>query len=127
KRSFPQGVYRLIKLLISPVKQKPDCSSPRGGIVYYLSHQITITKVELIPHPYFSGRVNQHVPKPQLLIQFPQKKNFNFGTCFFLVAIKPCRKNLGIVGNEDITLIKIIDDVLEHLMFDSPSRSMNHH
>src|SRR5690606_25878678 len=71
--SFTHAVQYGLEFLIITVEQEANRSTTRGGIVNYFSHQfVIISKIELIPYPYLTGRIYDNIPQTVRFVEFPE-------------------------------------------------------
>lgn len=119
---MPQDFQLGLEVVVASIMEKPDGPSTAGGIVHHFSHQdfvsLFVVEVEFVPHADLTGRVDQNVPKPGFLIQFPQQEDFDLGAGFFFLALHSGREDLGIVENEGIPVFKDVEDIFKILVFD---------
>ena len=88
QRSLAQAIQQLLKLIVFSVEQETQRPSTRGGIVDDFGNQtIVFPEIQFITDSDLSCRIHQNVPNPQIPIQFPQQKDFDFSTGFFLIPI----------------------------------------
>ena len=128
QRRLTQSVQCLLELVVRPVIQKTKGTSARSGIVNHLGyHRVIFTEIEFVADTDFAGRVYQHVPQAQLLIQLTQQKYLDTCTGFFLVAVQPGGKHLRIIKDKYILIIEIIQNILEHTVFDFARLSVQYH
>ena len=96
------------------VIEETERPAATGGIVYHLSHHRTVlVEEELIANTYLTGRLYQHIPKAQFLIEFPQEEDFNLGIRLLLRTIKAGRKHFRVVEDKSIPLAEIVHDITE--------------
>ena len=125
---FTQCIKSFFKLVMRAVIKETQGTATRSGIIDHLSHhRIVITEIELIADTDLTGRVYQHIPQTELFIQLAQQKNFDTCTGLFLITVQACRKHLRVIEDKHILIIKIIQDILKHLVFYLPRLTMEHH
>ena len=79
-------------------------------------------RIQLVTYTDLTGRVDQHIPQAQVLIQLPQQEHFDTCTRLFLVAIKAGWEHLGIIEDKHILVVEIVKDVFKVLaMLDIPA------
>ncbi len=96
------------------VIEETQCASTRGGIVDYLSHhRLIVAKVQLVAYTDLASRFHQNIPQLILRTKFPEQEHFDAGTGLFLIAIEKSREHHRIIVDKQVSLIKIIDDLLK--------------
>ena len=127
QRRFAQRIERLLELIVRTVVKETKRTPARSGVVDNLSHHgVVVTEVELIADTYFTGRVHQYIPQPELFVQLTQQEHFNTRTGLFLVAVQAGRENLGVVEDKHIFVIKIVQNILEHLVLNLTRLTVQH-
>ena len=109
------------------VIEEAKSTSTAGSIVDYLSHHLVdIIKEEFVSYTNLTGWFYEHIPESHLLIQLSEQEHLNLGIGLLLGTIESCREHLGVVEYKRISLIEIVDDVLElnKLAFDRISVSI---
>ena len=89
--------------------------------------QIVVAEVELVAHPNFAGRLHQHIPQAVAGAEVAKQKHFYFGTCFLLASIEPRRKNFGIVDNQHIVFVEILEHIFKDAVFDFAGIAVDNH
>ena len=118
QRSLAQSKELAFKLVVRTVVKEAQCASAAGGIVNHLGHHCSaFVEEQFVTNTYLACRLYQHVPQAHFFIQLAQQEHLNLGIGLFLCAIKACRKNLGIVENEGVALVKIVEHVTEVKIF----------
>ena len=96
------------------VVEESECTSSAGGVVDDLCHHRSVfLKEEFVANPYLSCWFHEHVPETLLLVEFPEQEYLNLCIGLLLSAIETCWKDLGVVKDEDIALVEIVDHVTE--------------
>ena len=96
------------------VVEESEGTSTAGGIVNDLSHHRTILlKEELITDTDLTGRLHEHVPQTQFLVEFTQQEHLDLGISLLLGTIQTGRKHLGIVEDKGIVLVEIVEHIAE--------------
>ena len=128
QRRFAECVESLLELIVRPVIKEPQCAASRCGIVYdFGHHRLVFAEIELVAYPYLPGRVYKHIPQTQLFIQFTQEENFYPRSGLFLIAEKPCRKHFGVIEDEYVLIVKIVEHILEYAVLYGMAFLMQHH
>ena len=118
---FAQGEELALELLVGTVVEEPQGAAAAGGVVDDLGyHGARVVEEELVADTYLAGRLYQHIPKPHLLVELAQQEDLNLGVGLLLGTVEAGRENLGIVEDEGIALIEIVEHVteIEVLAFD---------
>ena len=63
----------------------------------------------------------------EVLVQLTQQEHFNTGTRLFLIAVQTGRKDLGVIKDKHILIIKIVQDILKLDVLNLAGRFMHHH
>ena len=114
KWCLTQSKELALEHIVRTVIEEAQGAATAGGIVNHLCHHRSVVlKEELVADTDFAGGLHQHIPKAQLLIELTQKEHLNLGVGFFLGTIKTGGEHARIVEDEDVTLIKIVDDITE--------------
>ena len=125
---FAQREERLLELLVGAVEQEAQRAAARGGVVDHLGHQqVVVAEIEFVADADLARRVHQHVPQPQFAVQFAQQEDLDLGAGLLLVAVEARREDLGIVEDEQILFVEVLDDVLENAVFDGPFGAVDDH
>ena len=61
------------------------------------------------------------------MVQFTQQQHLDLGTRLFFFAIEAGGKHLGIVQHEDVAVLYIIHQVLEHAVLNGLGSAVQHH
>src|SRR5690606_13513216 len=86
ERGLPEFTEFSSKIRIGPIVEKTEGPAPGSGIVDHLGHKaLIVPKIKLVPDPDLPRGVHQNVPKPLLLVQFPEQKDLDAGPGLFLV------------------------------------------
>ena len=62
-----------------------------------------------------------------LLVEFSQQENLNLCSSLLLVAVELGRENLGIIKDERVMFIKVVDDVLESAVLNVARLAVKNH
>ena len=128
QRRFAHLEQRLLELLVRAVEQKTQRAAARSGVVDHFGHQkVVVAEVEFVADADLAGGIHQHVPEPQLAVEFAQQEDFDLGARFLLVAVQPGREDLRVVEDEDVLFAEVVDDVLENAVFDGSFRTVDDH
>ena len=124
-----KSIKRPLELLVGTVVKETKGTAAAGGVVDDLCHhRFVFAEIKFVADTYLAGRVDQHIPKAHLSIELAQQEDLYLGTSFLLVAVKACRKDLGVVEYEDILFVEVIDDIAEGIMmFNNTSLGMYDH
>ena len=110
------------------VVEEAQGASAAGGIVNHFGHDgIVFAEVQLVANTDFAGGVHEHIPEAEFLIKFAQEEHFDACVRLLLVAIEAGGKHFCVVEHEDVVLVEIVQDVLEHAMLYLAGFSMEHH
>ncbi len=127
QRRFAQRIKSLLELIVRTVVKEAKRTPARSGVVDNLRHHgVVIAEVELIADTYLTGRVHQYIPQPELFVQLAQQKHFNARTGLLLISVEAGGENLGIVEDEHILVIKIVQNILEHLVLNLTRLAVQH-
>ena len=66
------------------------------------------------------------IAQPELFVQLTQQEHFNTRTGLFLVTVQAGRENLGVVEDKHIFVIKIVQNILEHLVLNLTRLTVQH-
>ena len=129
QRSLAKRIQGGLELVVRPVVQETERTPARRRIVDdFCHHGIIFTEVQLVTYTDLTGRVDQHIPQAQVLIQLPQQEHFDTCTRLFLVAIKAGWEHLSIIEDKHILVVEIVKDVFKVLaMLDIPAFLVQHH
>ena len=112
----------------SVVEETKGAASACRVVDDFCHHRLVLAEIKLVADAYLAGRVNQDVPKAHLPVELAQQEDFYLGTCLLLVAIKACRKDLGVVEDKDIILVEVAEHVAKRVvMLDDAFLGMNDH
>ena len=98
-----------------------------GNKLYFGDGETMVAEIELVADADFAGRLNEHIPELVFSIEFAEQEHLDFGTRLFLVAIEARGKHLSVVVDKDVAIFKIVDDFLEHSMFNLAGGAVNDH
>ena len=127
-RCLSISVERLDELVVRTIKKESQRTSTRSSVVYHFGNQtLVIAEIEFVADADLAGRIDQHIPEADIGIEFSQQEHLDASTRLFLVAIKSGRENLGVVEQHEVLLIKIINEILEHLVFDVATLLVEYH
>ena len=79
-----------------------------------LTLQDTVTKSDLCTRTCFFSRLYKTLP--DIIFAAFQKQDLDQRSCLFLVTIKTCRDNLGIIDHKAVSRFEIIFDLTENVM-----------
>ena len=116
------------ELLMSSIKQESQSTSSRCGIVNHLGYKtVVLTEIEFVANSDLASRIDQHIPETCFSIQFSQQENLDARPCLLLVAVETSWKDLGIVEEHKVFLVKIVDELLEYLVLNLFAFLVEHH
>ena len=72
-------------------------------------------------------RIDQHVPQAQFAVQLAQQEDLDLGAGLLLVAVQTGREDLGVVEDEEVLFVEILDDILEDAVFDGAFGAVDDH
>jgi hypothetical protein len=111
---FAKGVKSFLEFLVWSVVEEAECSSSAGGVVDdFCHHGLVFSEVEFVSDSDFACGFDEYVPESELGVEFSQEEYFDFGSCLLLVAFEACGEDLGVVEDEDILVVEVIEDVVE--------------
>lgn len=117
-RSLSQRIQCFLELVVRAVIQETQGTSAGSSVVNHFGHHgIIVTKIKLVTDTDLTGRIYQHIPQAKFLIQLAQQKYLDTGTGLFLISIQTRRENFRIIKDKHIFIIKIVQDILEYLVF----------
>ena len=118
QRSLSQRIQCLLELVVRTFIEETQRTSTGSGVINHLGHHgIVLTKIKLVTDADLTGRIDQHIPQVKLLVQLAQQEYLDTGSGLFLISIQTCRENFRIIKDKHIFIIKIIQDILEDLVF----------
>ena len=82
-----------------------------------LTLQDTVTKSDLCTRTCFFSRLYKTLP--DIIFAAFQKQDLDQRSCLFLVTIKTCRDNLGIIDHKTVSLMQVIQYIGKMTMFDT--------
>ena len=128
QRGFAQGVEGLFEFIVVAVVEKSQGTSAAGRVVDDFGHDgLVFAEVKFVADTDFACGVYEYVPQAELLVEFAEQEDFDACVGLFLFPVEACGEDLGIVEHEDIVFVKVVQDVLEGLVFDFPGLAMEHH
>src|SRR5690606_26523229 len=128
KRGLSEFLQLLAEFFLAAFPEKTDRSSSAGSVIDYLCYKILlIAEVKFVAYANLSCGINDHIPKPVWLVQFPEQEDFNLRARFLLPPIHSGRENLSVVYHEYILVVEVILDVAEMLVFNLAGMTVNHH
>ena len=114
QRCLAQGEELAFELIVGTVVEEAQRTSAAGGVVYHLSHHRSVAiEEQLVADTYLTGRLYQHIPQAQLLVELAQQEHLNLGVGLLLGAVETGRKDGGIVEDEGIALVKVVHQIAE--------------
>ena len=126
--SFALLVERLLELVVVAVEQETQRTTARSGVVDHLSHQqVVIAEIELVTDTDFTCRIYQHVPQTLFAVELTQQEDLDLCSGLLLVAIEACGENFGIVEDEDVVRIEVLDYIFESSVFDRTGCAIDDH
>ena len=126
--SFALFVERLLELIVVAVEQETQRAAARGGVVDHLSHQqVVVAEIEFVTDTDFACRIYQHVPQTLFAVQLAQQEDFDLCSGLLLVAIEACGEYFGIVEDEDVVRIEVLDYIFESSVFDRAGCAIDDH
>ena len=88
ERGLAQVVQGFLELIVRPVIEEAECTSPGCGVVYHLcDHTVVVTEIELVADTYLAGRLYKDIPEFIVGVEFAQQEHLDAGACLFLVAV----------------------------------------
>ena len=121
-------VERFLELVVVAVVEEAERASAARGIVDYLCHDgVVLTEIQLVADADFAGRVYQHVPEAELLVQFAQEEHLDACPRLLLVAVESGGEDLRVVEDKNVVLVEEREDVLEHEVLEVSALAVEHH
>ena len=72
-------------------------------------------------------RIDDDIPDVLIVVELPEEEDLDLGVRFLLLAEKPRREDPGLVDDQAIPLLHIVDEVAEPLLFDCIERAVEDH
>ena len=128
QRGLAQTEKRLLELLVGAVEQETQRAAARSGVVDHLGNQqVVVAEVELVADADLARRIDQHVPQAQFAVQLAQQEDLDLGAGLLLVAVQTGREDLGVVEDEEVLFVEILDDILEDAVCDGAFGAVDDH
>ena len=103
-----------LELLMVAVVEEAQGAASAGRVVDDLGHhRAFVLEEQLVANANLAGRLHQHVPKAQLLVQLTQQEHLNLGIRLLLGTIETSREHLRVVEYESVALVEIVHQVAE--------------
>ena len=100
------------------VEEEADGAAAGGGVVDHFGYEGVVgAEVELVADADLAGGVDNDVPEAHVLVEFAEEEHLDACTGFFLLAVEEGGEDLGVVGDDDIVLFDIVDEVFENAVF----------
>ena len=128
QRRTTHGIQARNELLVVIVRQEAEGTSAAGSIIYHFSNDSGVfLKRQFITDTNLSRRFYLHIPIAVLVIQLTEQEYLNKRIGLLLTTPETSRKDLGIVENEQIALIKILYQFRHGFVLNIPCLAMEHH
>ena len=90
-------------------------------MIKYISGDILQSKDEYIAQGVAIGS------QAQFAVQLAQQEDLDLGAGLLLVAVQTGREDLGVVEDEEVLFVEILDDILEDAVFDGAFGAVDDH
>ena len=126
--SLTQSIEGFLELIVRSVIKETERTAAGSGVVYYFRyHRVVGTEIQLVADTDFTGRIYQHIPQTEFFVQLTQQEYFDTSSRLLLITIQTCREYLRIVEYKYVFIIKVVQNILEHLVFNLSSTTVQHH
>ena len=124
-RSLAKSEKVGFKLIVRAVVEESQSAASRSGVVDNLSHhRVVESEIELVADADFACRLHEHVPQLVLFIQLTQQEHLDFGTGLFLVAVEASREHLGVIEDEAVAIVEVVENLLKHTVLNFTGLAM---
>ena len=114
QRSSTQREQLSLELVVRTVVEETQRTASAGRIVDDLCHHGTVLLEEqLVADTYLTGRLYEHIPQAQFLVQLTQQEHLDLGIGLLLSAVETRREDFRVVEHDDIALAEIVHDIAE--------------
>ena len=128
KWCFAQGKELLAEFFVWAVVEEAQGAPAAGGVVDDFGHNGAVfAEVELVADAYLAGRIDDDIPVAQVGVELAAQEHFDACAGLLLAAVETGGQHFGVVEHEDIVLAKIVEEVLEHLVFNLARLAVEHH
>ena len=124
QRSLAQVEQLALELIVRAVVEESQRATAARGVVDHLGHHWpVVVEEQLVADAYLAGRLHQHVPEAQLLVQLAQQEHLNLRVGLLLRAVQTGGEHLRVVEDEGVALVEVVADVAEgHVLIRVGSR-----
>jgi len=105
-----------------------NCTTTGRGVIDDFAVEAIVVEVDLVSDANLASRLNQDIPNALLGLQLTEEHDLDLRIGLFLLTEQTGWEHLCVVHNDHITLVHVLQDVLELLVFDITRLAIeNHH
>ena len=95
------------------VKETQGASAAGGVVDHFCHHRSALIEKQLVADAYLAGWLHENVPQSHLFVEFTKQEHFYLGVGSLLCAVEAGGKHLGVVEDEGVALVEIVEHIAE--------------